>query len=215
MMCNFSMTRHEDGVVSLDGQVVAKKETFRYLGSMLKKDGDNDEDVRHRISAGWLKWRQAFGVLCDKKVPQKLKGKFYRMAIRPMMLYGIECWPTKRRHVQQLSVAEMRMLRWICGHTRRDRVRNEDIRDRVGVASIEEKLVQHWLRWLGHVQRRPPEAPVRSGVLDRVGSLRRGSGRPKLTWEEAVKRDLKEWDIPKELVMDRSAWRLAINVHET
>jgi hypothetical protein len=32
---------------------------------------------------------------------------------------------------------------------------------------------------------------------------------------ESVKRDLKEWDSPKELVMDRSAWRLAINVPET
>ncbi|GJN17403.1 hypothetical protein PR202_gb04465 [Eleusine coracana subsp. coracana] len=41
---------------------------------MLQKDGDIDEDVRHRISAGWLKWRQASGVLCDKRVPQKLKG---------------------------------------------------------------------------------------------------------------------------------------------
>jgi hypothetical protein len=67
--------------VSFDGQVVAKKETFRYLRSMLQKDGEIDEDVRHRISAGWLKWRQASGVLCDKTVPQKLKGKFYRMAI--------------------------------------------------------------------------------------------------------------------------------------
>jgi hypothetical protein len=56
---------------------------------------------------------------------------------------------------------------------------------------------------------------VRSGVLDRVGSVRRGRGRPKLTWEETVKRDLKEWDIPKELVMDRSSWRLGINVSET
>ena len=36
--------------------------------------------------------------------------KFYRTAIHPAMLYGTECWPTKRRHVQQLCVAEMRML---------------------------------------------------------------------------------------------------------
>ena len=49
-------------------------------------------------------------------VPQKLKGKFYRTAIKPAMLYGAECWHTKRRHVQQISVAEMHMLRWICGH---------------------------------------------------------------------------------------------------
>jgi hypothetical protein len=59
----------------------------------------------------------------------------------------------KRRHecCPAMSVAEMRILRWICGHTRRDRVRNEDIRDGVEVAPIDEKLVQHRLRWFGHV----------------------------------------------------------------
>ena len=77
-----------------------RKDTFRYLGSMLQRDGDIDEDVNHRIKAGWMKWRQASSVLCDKRVPQKLKGKFYRTVIRPAMLYGVECWPTKRRHVQ-------------------------------------------------------------------------------------------------------------------
>ena len=87
-----------------------------------------------------MKWRQASGVLCDKRVPQKLKDKFYR-TIRPAMLYGVECWPTKRRHVLQISVAEIRMLRWICGHARMDRVRNNDIHDRLGVVPIEEKLV--------------------------------------------------------------------------
>ena len=56
-MCDFSATRLEGGDVSLDGQVVVQKD-FRYLGSVLQKDGDIDEDVRHRISVGWLKWRK-------------------------------------------------------------------------------------------------------------------------------------------------------------
>ena len=103
------------------------------------------------------------------------------------MLYGAECWPTKRRHVQQLSVAEMRMLRWFCGHKRRDRVRNKVIRERVGVAPIEEKLAQLRLRWFGHVQRRPPEAPVRSGVLKRVDKVKRGKGKSKLTWTSRLR----------------------------
>ena len=64
---------------------------------MLQRDGDIDEDVSHRIKAGWMKWHQASGVLCDKRVPQKLKGMFYRTVIRPVMLYGTECWPTKRQ----------------------------------------------------------------------------------------------------------------------
>jgi hypothetical protein len=51
------------------------------LGSMLQKNEDIDEDVSHRINAGWLKWRQASGVLCDPRVPIKLKGKLYRTTI--------------------------------------------------------------------------------------------------------------------------------------
>jgi len=214
MRCDFGGVVQEEGDVSLEGQVVPKKDTFRYLGSMLQRDGDIDADVSHRIKAGWIKWRQASGILCDKRVPQKLKGKFYRTTIRPAMLYGAECWPTKIRHVQQLSVAEMRMLRWICGHTRMDRVRNDDIRDRLEVAPIEEKLVQHRLRWFGHVQRRPPEAPVHCGVLSQANNMRRGRGRPKLTWGEAIKRDLKAWDIPRDLCLNRSTWKAAIEVPE-
>ena len=78
---------------------------------MLQRDRDIDEDVSHRIKAWWKKWCQASGALCDKRIPYKLKGKFYRTTIRPAMLYGAECWPTKRRYVQQISVAEMRILR--------------------------------------------------------------------------------------------------------
>ena len=174
MRCEFSGVRSDDGDVTLAGQVVPRKDTFRYLGSMLQSDGEIDEDVSHRIRAGWVKWRQASGILCDRKVPQKLKGKFYRTAIRPAMLYGAECWATKRQHVRKISVAEMRMLRWSCGHTRRDRIRNDDIRDRLGVAPIEEKIVQHRLRWFGHLQRRPPEAPVRTGIIRRIENTRRG-----------------------------------------
>jgi hypothetical protein len=76
--------------------VVFKKDTFRYLESMLQKDGDIDEDVSYRIKAGWIQWRQASDVLCDPRVSLKLKGKFYRTTIRLTILYGAECCPTKR-----------------------------------------------------------------------------------------------------------------------
>jgi hypothetical protein len=57
------------------------------------------------------------------------------------------------------------MLCWICGHTRLDRVRNDDIRDRLGVVPIEERLIQHQFNWFGHVHLRPPEAPVHRGII--------------------------------------------------
>jgi hypothetical protein len=91
MKCDFSATTQEEDDVRLDGQVVPKKDTFRYLGSMLQKDGDIDEDVSHIIKTDWLKWHQVSSVLCYPRVPLKLKDKFYRTVIRPTMLYETEC----------------------------------------------------------------------------------------------------------------------------
>jgi hypothetical protein len=77
----------------------------------------------------------------------------------------------------------MRMLRWICGNTRRDRIQNDDIHERLRVAPLEEKFVQHRLRWFGHIQRRPAEASIYNGVIRRTGNEKRGRGQPNLTWK--------------------------------
>jgi hypothetical protein len=84
-------------------------------------------------------------------------------------------------------------------------VRNDDIHDRLGVAPIEEMLIQHRLRWFGHVHRRPLEAQVHRGIIRQDNNVKRGRGRPNMTWEEAIKRDLKDWSITMELCLDRSA----------
>jgi hypothetical protein len=55
MKSDFSTITQEEGDVRLDGQMVPKKDTFHYLGSMLQKDENIDEDLSHRIKPGWLK----------------------------------------------------------------------------------------------------------------------------------------------------------------
>jgi hypothetical protein len=42
----------------------------------------------------------------------------------------------------------------MCGKTRHDKIRNDNIRERVGVVPIVEKMVETQLRWFGHVERR-------------------------------------------------------------
>ncbi|KAK8936498.1 hypothetical protein KSP39_PZI012461 [Platanthera zijinensis] len=88
---------------------------------------------------------------------------------------------------KKMGVAEMRMLRWMCGHTRLDKIRNECIRDKTGVAPIAEKMREARLKWFGHVQRRPLEAPVRRCESLVTRHVKRGRGRPIKTWNETVK----------------------------
>ncbi|KAL6497468.1 Palmitoyl-protein thioesterase 1 [Orobanche gracilis] len=137
-----------------NGRKVQSADCFRYLGSIIQADGGLDGDVAHKIKSGWLKWKSATGFLCDCGIPNRLKGEFYRTAIKPALLYGTECWAVKQCHVHKMSVVEMRLLRWMCGHTRKDRVRNEIIRTKVGVTCIENKMRENRLRWFGHIKRR-------------------------------------------------------------
>ncbi|XP_070035945.1 uncharacterized protein [Nicotiana tomentosiformis] len=160
--CKFSDASGEaDMDVRLDSQVIPKRGSFKYLGSIIQWDGEIDEDVTHRIGVGWMKWRLASGVMCDKKVPPKLKGKFYRAVVRPPKLYGAECWAAEKSQTQKMKVVEMRMLRWMYGHTRLDKIRKDDIQEKVGVAPMDDKMREVRLRCFGHVRRRSIYAPVR------------------------------------------------------
>jgi len=115
-------------------------------------------------------------VLCDRRVPLGLKGKVYRMEVRPAVLYGSECWLLKKMQVQRLSVAKMRMIRWMCGYTRINKISNEVIGDLVKVAAIGDKMRETRLRWFGHVKRKSVDAPVRRCERINIPEGRRGRG---------------------------------------
>ncbi|KAL6532678.1 hypothetical protein OROHE_014100 [Orobanche hederae] len=213
MECRFSdNSDREAGMITFDGKVVHGSAFFRYLGSIIQKDGELDGDVAHRIKAGWLKWKSATGVLCDPGMPHRLKGKFYRTAIRPALLYGTECWAVKQCHVQKMNVAEMRMLRWMCGHTKKDRLRNEVIREKVRVVSIEDKMMENRLRWFGHVRRRLVDAPVRRLESWGTSNIVKGRGRPKKTWIKSIENDMRFLGIGESMAMERQIWRERIRV---
>jgi len=147
--------------VTIDGLSIPKVEKFKYLGSIVQQNGEINEDINQCIKVGWQKWKQATGVLCDKRIPVRLKGKLYCTVVRPAVLYGSKCWPIKKSQVQRLIVTEMTMIRWMYGYTRMDRIRNEVIRDLVKMAPIEDKMRETRLRWFGYVERRSVDGPVR------------------------------------------------------
>ncbi|VDO18658.1 unnamed protein product [Heligmosomoides polygyrus] len=87
-------------------------------------------------------WLLLLGVLYDKNIPERLKSKIYRAVVRPVAIYGAECWPVTKEIEKRLSVMETKMLRWTAGVTRLDRVRNESIRQRFGFTPIFKKMAK-------------------------------------------------------------------------
>ena len=61
-------------------------------------------------------------------LPARVKGKVYKVAVRPAMLYGLETVALTKRQEAEMEVAELKMLRFSLGVTRMDNIRNEYIR---------------------------------------------------------------------------------------
>ncbi|EYC36881.1 hypothetical protein Y032_0847g2669 [Ancylostoma ceylanicum] len=95
------------------------------------------------------------------------------------------------------------------GVTRADRIRNEKIRERFGIAPIADKLRETRLRWYGHVLRANKDTICKVG-LDLEVPGKRPKGRPKQRWLDTMHADLKHVGVHPDQAHDRVKWRQKI-----
>nr|GEV54242.1 retrovirus-related Pol polyprotein LINE-1 [Tanacetum cinerariifolium] len=92
--------------------LIDKGASRRYIKVI--EDMYNDAKTQVRASIGNTEFflvEVGLRVICNKNVPFKLKGKFYRADIRPAMLYGSKCWPITKALANRMEVVELRMIR--------------------------------------------------------------------------------------------------------
>ena len=200
----------QQGTIQLQNVNLQRVNEFRYLGSTLDSAGEMDKEIKHRVQAGWRNWRRVSGVICDRRIPIRLKGKVHKAVVRPALTYGLETAPLKKAQEQKLDVTEMKMLRWMSGVTRMDRVQNRYIRGSTKVMEASKKVQESRLRWFGHLKRRENGEHVARDVMEMevVGTRRRG--RPRVRWKDCIRKDMEEKDIGEHQVMDRNSWRRLI-----
>ncbi|VDO18685.1 unnamed protein product [Heligmosomoides polygyrus] len=99
---------NESGSIKIEGTELARTSVSKYLGS-IASDGGLMVEVNSRVSAAWSNWRSLTGVLCDRKIPERLKSKIYRAVVRPGAMYGAESWPATKEVETRLSAMETKM----------------------------------------------------------------------------------------------------------
>ena len=97
-----------------NGEVLEGVNKFCYLGDVLSGEGGSNSASIGRVRCGWKKFRDLSGVLTNKKVALKLKGKVCGACVRSAMIYGSETWAMDTEQELRLERAEMRMVRWMC-----------------------------------------------------------------------------------------------------
>lgn len=81
MKCKFSGSQRASvDKVTLQNQELQNSKHFKYLGSIVSKDGEIREDAKHRVQVGWVKWVECFRSVVQPQDTLKVDGNLYHMA---------------------------------------------------------------------------------------------------------------------------------------
>ena len=125
------------------------------------------------------------------------------------MVYGLETVAVTKKQVEEMEVAEIKMLRFVMGVTRKDKIRNEYIRSTVKIERLGMKMREGRLRWYGYVMRRDQEY-VGKKMMEMELPGKRKRGRLKRRFLDVVKEGMGEVGAKETDVEDRKVWRMMI-----
>ena len=212
MKINTSKTKilsSDDGEITIDGDLIENTDSFVYLGSVIP---GTTADITRRTALA----AQAFGRLQEaiwknRDVSIPLKARLYNALIVPIATYASETWTLTEKDKQLLNTFEMRCLRCMLRVSLLDRLRNDVIRERLGIKkSIVHIVKSKRLKWFGHVVRRHPTGYVNTAYREDF-TKKRLPGRPKKRWRDQIREDLK---LPvrtaERVAEDREGWKKLI-----
>ena len=108
-----------------------------------------------------------------------------------------------------MHTTDMKIVRWIQGTTRKDRIRNEKFRSDAMVKPITTYVTQKRRSWYGHEMRIEDTNVAKQVTTIKVGG-KRSRGWPRLRWMDRVRSDLKQYQLDPKLKQNREGRRKEI-----
>ena len=209
------MSNKADGftkTIKVKGYNLETVTNFRYLGAIVTEERTKRE-VLTRIAQATSALSKLKTVWKDRKITSKHRIQILRSIVTSTFLYACETWTFTAELERRIQTFEMRCYRKICGISFRDRITNEDVRNRVRAATgphddLLSIIKTRKLRWYGHVTLATglPKTIMHGTV---PGGRRRG--RPTKCWHD----NTEEWtELPLaktlRLAEDKDIWRKII-----
>ena len=124
---------HRAGGRGKGGEKLNQQDSFLYLGGAVCEDGKTGRGVRRRVQAGANARRAVEGVMTDRRISKRLKGKAMSTCVTPACMYGTDTLALTELQQQRLQVCENTWVRKIARVTREDRRRMVELREETGV----------------------------------------------------------------------------------
>ena len=197
--------RNEECNIQIENHRLNQVSQFTYLGVVFNEQNKQEAEINNRIKKYNGNLSAMYPLLKDRNIPVKVKLIIFNTILKPILTYAAETWSLTTKTSSQIQAAEMKTLRLILGVTRRDRIRNTVIRERLGVEPVLDTVEKSRLRWYGHVQRMPADEYPKH-YLNWTPQGRRPVGRPRMRWMQGVERALESRGLSLEQVNQQEVY---------
>nr|CAI5853376.1 unnamed protein product [Callosobruchus analis] len=192
----------------LEAEEIQGVEKCKYLGIILNKQGNSEDEIKERINKGRKVTGALNSLLWDKGIKKQTKNRLYKSLVESVMLYGAEVWDVSKRNKEKLMATEIDFLRRSCGKSRLERVRNSEIRHMMGKEqTVADEIERRQLVWFGHTKRMDENRWPRK-VLEWIPPERRKRGRPRRSWRDDVEEAMTARSLQADACFDRRIWNL-------
>ena len=96
--------RNDAKTVKMEDTKVPRVKKFKYLRSTVQESGGCEREVKKRVQAGWNRSKRVSGVICDRRLPARVKRKVYSSVVRPAMEYGLETVAVTKKQVEEMKL---------------------------------------------------------------------------------------------------------------
>lgn len=145
---------HETNLKLENNEEITAYNKYKYLGVELTNDGKDTEEIKQRVSQGRRTIKRLNGIWWHEEISRGRKKKIYDAIIKSILLYGAETWRLMEADKRKMTAVEMDALRRSCRVSRRDRIRNDRIREIMGTEqTIIDDIQKKQLIWFGYMKR--------------------------------------------------------------
>ena len=173
--------------ITVYGVEIENVKTMKYLGAMLDEEGSCEAEVDHRIGAASKVIGAMRKEIIDRRELSKAtKLRVINATVMPTLLYACETRTLLERHKSRIQALEMRCLRRVEGVTMLDKVRNVDIRSRLGQVAVVSRVKNKKTEWLKKMEEMTDDRMVKKVYMENVPG-KRLRGRPRKRWADDLK----------------------------
>ena len=196
--------------IKIKNKEIEEVQHFTYLGAQINKNLGKNEEIPARIAKARKAYMALHQLWKSNIFSKTTKVRIFKSNVRPVLLYGSECWRMTKNDIQKCETFQNKCLKRIMKIFWPIKVTNSELREKANIKSVEETMKEKRWKYIGHILRRDRNDNRRI-ALQWTPEGKRKKGRPKETWRRMAEKELKEmgwktWEAAARVAADRQQW---------